>query len=253
MTDSDFARRWQRRFVQRGATLEDDAGIAGWTPTGLASRFRQFRQLWENVEPPPGHWLDLGCGAGTYTRYLHEGGRKAVGLDYSQPSLHKARQRTSVDIPWVAGDAQRLPFGDDRFDGVLCLGVLQALPEARPALAEMARVVRPGGEIWVDALNARCLPNALGEWRRKRAGRPAHLRYDDYTTVTGELEALGLEVRQVAWLLLLPGRLGRLQLWAEGGLVRSAMRILPGAEGRFCHSFLVQGRVRESSRGWSSE
>ncbi|MFP4649186.1 MAG: class I SAM-dependent methyltransferase, partial [Halorhodospira sp.] len=206
MTDSEFARRWQRRFVQRGAMLEDDAGIAGWTPTGLASRFRQFRQLWERSDPPPGRWLDLGCGAGTYTRYLHERGREVVGLDYSQPSLQKAQQRSPPSIPWVAGEGQSLPFGDDQFDGVLCLGVLQALPEARTALAEMARVVRPGGEVWVDALNVRCMPTALAERRRQRAGRPAHLRYDDYTAVSADMERMGLALVMTAWLLLLPGR-----------------------------------------------
>jgi len=243
VTDPDFARRWQRRFMQRGATLEDDAGIAGWTPTGLDARFRQFRQLWERVDTPAGRWLDLGCGAGTYTRYLRESGRDVVGLDYSQPSLFKAQQRSEPGIPWVAGDAQRLPFGDDRFDGVLCLGVLQALPGPRPALAEMARVVRPGGEVWVDALNARCLPTVLAEWRRERAGRSPHLRYDDYIGTVEELEATGTEVQQVAWLLLLPGRIARLQPWVEHRAVRKALRIVPGLEGRLCHSFLIRAQV----------
>ena len=243
MTDPDFARRWQRRFMQRGATLEDDAGIAGWTPTGLDARFRQFRQIWEQVDAPVGRWLDLGCGAGTYTRYLRAGGREVVGLDYSQPSLHKAQQRSESEIPWVAGDAQRLPFGDDLFDGVLCLGVLQALPGPRPALAEMARVVRPGGEIWVDALNAGCLPTVLAEWRRRRAGRSPHLRYDDYTAVVEDFETMGMEVREVAWLLLLPGRMARLQPWAEQSVVRGALRIVPALERRLCHSFLIRARV----------
>ncbi|MCG5528022.1 class I SAM-dependent methyltransferase [Halorhodospira halophila] len=243
MTDPDFARRWQRRFMQRGATLEDDAGIAGWTPTGLDARFRQFRQIWEQVDAPAGRWLDLGCGAGTYTRYLRAGGREVVGLDYSPPSLHKAQQRSESEIPWVAGDAQRLPFGDDLFDGVLCLGVLQALPGPRPALAEMARVVRPGGEIWVDALNAGCLPTVLAEWRRRRAGRSPHLRYDDYTAVVEDFETMGVEVREVAWLLLLPGRIARLQPWVEQSVVRGALRIVPALERRLCHSFLIRARV----------
>src|SRR5207237_423577 len=57
-------------------------------------------------------YLDVGCGAGTYTRWLSDQGLQVVGLDYSQPTLKKARQRMSPGIPLCAGDATRLPFAD---------------------------------------------------------------------------------------------------------------------------------------------
>jgi len=73
--------------------LDDDAGIAGWTTSGLATRFRAFQRAWQRP-PRPGMWLDIGCGAGTYTRFLVDEGLDVVGVDYSLPSLQKARERS---------------------------------------------------------------------------------------------------------------------------------------------------------------
>src|SRR6266481_1370695 len=60
---------WQGRFREFAESRDDDAGIAGWTSTGLEARLRRFLALWK-----PGaqgeRWLDAGCGAGTYTRVL---------------------------------------------------------------------------------------------------------------------------------------------------------------------------------------
>ena len=56
---------------------------------------------------------------------------------------------------------------------------MQALTDPRPALRELCRVVRPGGEVWIDALNRYSAPHCVaGAWRRVR-GKPAHMRYDD--------------------------------------------------------------------------
>lgn len=109
LRDSSFEQRWRRRFAQRGAQLDDDAGIAGWTPTGLAGRVRQFRTLWSMSARAPGRWLDIGCGAGTYTRLLHAEGHQVAGLDYSAPSYtrpgraaggYPGWRRTSASCRW---------------------------------------------------------------------------------------------------------------------------------------------------------
>lgn len=94
--------------------------------------------------------LDVGCGTGAYLRTLvdavHPHGR-AVGLDTSHPMTIKARQR---DLPFTAvltADARRLPFPDSSVDAAWCERVLQHLPEPRQAVAEIVRVLRPGGRI----------------------------------------------------------------------------------------------------------
>ncbi|WP_018876665.1 MULTISPECIES: class I SAM-dependent methyltransferase [unclassified Thioalkalivibrio] len=242
MKDTGFERRWRQRFLERGASLEDDAGIAGWTPTGLNSRVRQFERLWRDAAHAPGRWLDIGCGAGTYTRMLHAQGHAVWGLDYSTPSLAKARDRSNPTIPWLAADIQQLPLPDAAFDGVLCFGVMQALSEPAPALAEIRRVLRPGGEAWVDALNLRCLPTALREWRRHRRGQPPHLRYDDPAALRATAEAAGLVALELDWLPLAPGRLARLQPLLENRGTRGVLQSVPVAGAWLSHSFILRLR-----------
>ena len=170
----DFERKWRQRFERFGQTHNDDAPISGWSPGGLAARFRHFRQCWKTSVS--GDWLDAGCGPGTYTRYLFENGQRVIGVDYSLPSLKKARDRSPGNIHWIVADVQHLPMGKACFDGVLCFGVMQALAQPDGAIAELAAMVRPGGWLWIDAINDWCL---LSRWQRWRNPRPAHpLRYD---------------------------------------------------------------------------
>ncbi|WP_028484239.1 class I SAM-dependent methyltransferase [Thioalkalivibrio sp. ALE17] len=242
MKDTGFERRWRQRFLERGASLEDDADIAGWTHSGLNSRVRQFERLWRSADLAPGRWLDIGCGAGTYTRMLQAQGHTVWGLDYSTPSLQKARARSDAAIPWLAADINHLPLADAAFDGVLCFGVMQALSDPAPALAEIRRVLRPGGEAWVDALNLRCLPTAAREWRRHRQGRPPHLRYDDPAAFRSKVEAVGLVPDDLYWLPLAPGRLVRLQPLLENRGTRGFLQALPIAGAWLSHSFILRMR-----------
>lgn len=242
MKDTGFERRWRQRFLERGASLEDDADIAGWTHSGLNSRVRQFERLWRSADLAPGRWLDIGCGAGTYTRMLQAQGHAVWGLDYSTPSLQKARARSDAAIPWLAADINHLPLADAAFDGVLCFGVMQALSDSAPALAEIRRVLRPGGEAWVDALNLRCLPTAAREWRRHRQGRPPHLRYDDPAALRSTAESVGLVPGDLYWLPLAPGRLARLQPLLENRGTRGFLQALPIAGAWLSHSFILRMR-----------
>ena len=242
MKDTGFERRWRQRFLERGASLEDDADIAGWTHSGLNSRVRQFERLWRSADLAPGRWLDIGCGAGTYTRMLQAQGHAVWGLDYSTPSLQKARARSDAAIPWLAADINHLPLADAAFDGVLCFGVMQALSDPAPALAEIRRVLRPGGEAWVDALNLRCLPTAAREWRRHRQGRPPHLRYDDPAALRSTAESVGLVPGDLYWLPLDPGRLARLQPLLENRGTRGFLQALPIAGAWLSHSFILRMR-----------
>lgn len=91
-----------------------------------------------------GLWLDLGCGTGWNISVLRllECKRKAIGIDLSEGMLRFAK---SKHMNVVRGDAQQLPFGDASFDGILAKGVLHHLPDVEEAVAELARVLKPGG------------------------------------------------------------------------------------------------------------
>ncbi len=73
-----------------------------------------------------------------------------TALDLTRAMLRKALPRGQhLDIRWVQGDSQRLPFADGVFDHVLLHLILAIVPDTRAALAESARVVRPGGRLFV--------------------------------------------------------------------------------------------------------
>jgi SAM-dependent methyltransferase len=239
--DARFEEDWRRRFERFANARDDDAGIAGWSESGLAARYRQFVRIWQDehrAARPTGRWLDAGCGAGTYTRYLAQQQLQVTAIDYSEPTTRKARDRSHGKVDWAVADATCLPFADGSLDGALCFGVMQALSSPQRALAELHRVLRPGGELWVDALNAECLPNAVAEARRRRRGTPEHLRYDRSSGFVAALRSSGFGAIRVHWVPVVPERMSLVQALAEGRILRGLLRVPPiGAW--FSHSLLA--------------
>lgn len=64
-----------------------------------------------------------------------------------------------------------------------CFGVVQAVSDSGRIMAELARVIRPGGEVWVDALNAANLAVCWDRLRRRLKRKPMHLRYESPSTL----------------------------------------------------------------------
>jgi demethylmenaquinone methyltransferase/2-methoxy-6-polyprenyl-1,4-benzoquinol methylase len=94
--------------------------------------------------------LDLAAGTGVSTAQLAHGGTYAVACDFSLGMLRAGRaRRRRRHLPFVAGDATRLPFADGRFDAVVISFGLRNISDVSAALGEMARVVRPGGRLVV--------------------------------------------------------------------------------------------------------
>ena len=89
-TRHNFEKKWKERFEGYASNADDDAGIAGRSPTGLDDRLRQFINICGSNILKENFWLDAGCGAGTYSRFIASQGANVIGLDYSFPSLQKA-------------------------------------------------------------------------------------------------------------------------------------------------------------------
>jgi ubiquinone/menaquinone biosynthesis C-methylase UbiE len=98
--------------------------------------------------------LDVGTGTGHYAAYLDDLGLRVTGIDASPAMLEVARARPS-DVAWQEGDAAALPYPADSFDLVLSVTMLEFVPDPAAALAEMYRVLRPGGRLVAAVLNAR--------------------------------------------------------------------------------------------------
>lgn len=114
------------------------------------------RLMLEHLNVAPGETiLEAGCGPGTDLFDLGErvgSTGHLVGLDASGVMLAEARRRTSVlglPIEFARGDVQALPFEDGSFDACRAARLLEHLPDAEPALAELVRVTRHHGRIVV--------------------------------------------------------------------------------------------------------
>jgi SAM-dependent methyltransferase len=96
--------------------------------------------------------LDVACGTGNATIPAARAGARATGLDFSPDLLAIARERASdamVEVDWVEGDAQELPFDDASFDRVISTFGHMFAPDHKRTADEMLRVCRPGGTIAV--------------------------------------------------------------------------------------------------------
>ena len=93
------------------------------------------------------HVLDVGCGTGIVARAAGSrvGGGRVVGLDPNEGMLAVARKATGVE--WRQGVAEDLPFTDRSFDVVVSQFAMMFFDDRRQAVAEMRRVLRPGGRV----------------------------------------------------------------------------------------------------------
>jgi ubiquinone/menaquinone biosynthesis C-methylase UbiE len=122
-----------------------------------------------------GQTLDLGCGTGRNLPLLPPGAT-AVGVDPSPEALAAARRR-APDVPLVCARAEALPFRDGAFDTVLSGLVLCSVDDPPRALAEVRRVLAPGGAVRLlehvrstSRLAARAQDVAQPAWTRLSGG-----------------------------------------------------------------------------------
>jgi SAM-dependent methyltransferase len=93
-----------------------------------------------------GRWLDLGCADGGYAaELLRRGAREVVGVDAEPDRVAAARARCLPHASFHVGYAERLSFPAGYFDGVFMNEVFEHVGDESAALAEVARVLRPGG------------------------------------------------------------------------------------------------------------
>jgi len=119
--------------------------------------------------------LDVACGPGQSARYLAETvGCQVMAIDYSARSVSEAREHGGGRLRFVAGDAERLPFVDCRFDAVMVECSLCLFPDKPAAVGEMHRVLKPRGSVGIaDVALERPLPSevhGLTAWAACLAG-----------------------------------------------------------------------------------
>lgn len=139
---------WQKYFDQKaelhGASVKssdyfDDASF-------FMQRDNTLRWLGEMRDK---EILDAGCGVGAFSEPLTRG-NTVYGVDFSEKSLEFAADR---GLCTMTGDLTALEFADDRFDVVLCIGVIQLIENYLPVIKELARVTKPGGTLLLQTLH----------------------------------------------------------------------------------------------------
>ncbi|QXI31295.1 class I SAM-dependent methyltransferase [Pseudomonas vanderleydeniana] len=146
-------------------------------------------------------WLDVGCGNGAFTEMLigHSAPVAVEGVDPSAQQLIYARTRPALgNVKFIEGDAMALPYGEDSFDIAVMPLVIFFVPEPAKGVAEMARVVRPGGVV------------AAYAWDMYGGGFP-------YDALLSEIRGLGIAVPKPP--SPEASRIDDMRnLWAEAGL-----------------------------------
>lgn len=120
--------------------------------------------------------LDVGCGGGFLAEELARLGHQVVGVDPSRVSLATARRHAAgqgLEIDYRHGRGEDLPAGDAGFDLVVCCDVLEHVHDLDRVVAEIARVLRPGGLFFFDTVNRTArsrllVVKAVQEWRWTR-------------------------------------------------------------------------------------
>jgi demethylmenaquinone methyltransferase/2-methoxy-6-polyprenyl-1,4-benzoquinol methylase len=171
------------------------------------------------VAPQPGERiLDLAAGTGTSSVALSHSGAKVIAVDFSSGMIEEGR-RKHKNIEFVQADIEKLPFGDDEFDAVTISFGLRNVNDPKQALAEMYRVLKPGGRLVICEFSKP--PRALF-----RMGYQTYLRYvlpAVSVAVSSNPEAYSYLADSIAdW----PDQ-GQLSQWIRGaGFLRVAYRNL---------------------------
>ena len=171
--------------------------LAGWD-AGFYAKYADTLK----PEQPGARALDVGCGVGQVVARLTDGGFEAYGVDVSEPNIARAKQFCSRCQIY---DGRNLPFADNYFVSVGALNVLEHVEQPETFIAELVRVVRPGGKIVLSSPNffrvlgfrdyhpkMRGIGNKVRNWRRLREKQrqirtmPESVRFDRMTPIVKE-------------------------------------------------------------------
>jgi demethylmenaquinone methyltransferase/2-methoxy-6-polyprenyl-1,4-benzoquinol methylase len=158
---------------------------AGYDRVGALMSFAQDprwrRAMVSAVGPRPGQrLLDVATGTGLVAEELvRRGATEVVGLDQSEQMLSGSRARLAREpelarrVTLVRGEAEQLPFEDGAFDGLTFTYLLRYVDDPAATMAELARVVRPGGRIGMVEFGVPASAALRALWRAyTRAGLP---------------------------------------------------------------------------------
>ena len=141
--------------VDDWARFYEDPKPAKLGAQNLVSRRRFAIEMIEKRLSPGSKILDVGCGTGHLAAEFIRRGYQAWGTDLAEAMVQYARHHYDPERFQVA-DIEQMPFPDNNFDGIVCLGVVEYLATDDAALREMWRVLKPGGYAVITTPSSIC-------------------------------------------------------------------------------------------------
>ena len=152
-----FEEKWRGKLSQ-AAKEKGDSSESSLAIEGNPYYQKYFWEYFPVLQNPQSmKVLDTGCGTGITSRALASKGFEVYGVDYSPEIIEVAKQKAkehSLAINFRTADAYQLPFPDQIFDVVICLGLFQTLTEPKKAFQEILRVLKPNGRVFITTLNS---------------------------------------------------------------------------------------------------
>jgi ubiquinone/menaquinone biosynthesis C-methylase UbiE len=235
--DEPLEQYWRKRFQRYAEKYEREANISGWSEHGLRRRVITFERALNSIHlPSDALVLDLGCGAGTYCRFLRKRGFRVIGLDYSFPMLKRAQTlQGDGEIQLLNGEAYNLPLSNQSVDVVVCIGILQTLTDEKKAIREIHRILKPGGICFLDGINAL----GLNEWVKWKS--IDHLKTHNPFILRKYLEKNGFRNLKVVGTYILPSAFLSFESYLESKNVFHKMDYLLFLFVFFARAFMLVG------------
>ena len=192
------------RYARGAVTpeLEVTEGYARWSTTydapGNSLVSAEQAVMWELLDAvPPGRALDAACGTGRHAQRLAHNGHDVTGIDATAEMLARAAEKVPAGR-FQTGDLMALPSPDRSFDLVVCALALDHVADLAGAVAELARVLAPGGELLISDLHPVIRAIGAAAFFRDAQGASAFVRghphsHADYLDA---FAAAGLTVRR---------------------------------------------------------
>jgi ubiquinone/menaquinone biosynthesis C-methylase UbiE len=142
--------------------------------------------------------IDVACGPGTFTRPLASRVRRAIGVDLTPAMVEKARSEAAragiTNIEFVCGDIYALPFTESVASIVACGYAFHHIEDPARALAEMARVLLPGGRVAIADLIVTEGPGGAVQNSIERVRDPSHTSAQTISQFHALMDVAGLRV-----------------------------------------------------------
>jgi len=147
-----------------------------------------------------GSVLDIGCGPGFLLREFRDRGWQVHGTEFSAPSA--AHARDVLQLPIAVGDVSALQFQDGSFDAVVMWHVLEHMTDPQSTVAQVARLLRPGGIFLCAVPNFGSAEARFARDKWFHLDVPRHLNHFTVPTLRALLTAHGLSVERSSWISL---------------------------------------------------